>query len=212
MLNGCDNIMEIVSARFLQGVTGTEGLPKPSLPTIAFFGRSNVGKSSVINSLVREKGLARSSVKQGKTTEINYYIINDAWYFADLPGYGYAKLPPKKRDKIGKYLSWYAETKEINLIWAVIIVDAEVGAKDSDRETYELLREYGRNIVIVANKSDKGRRHDIINNIKAIRRDFPGCQVVRYSTKTGEGRRELLNIIFSNTDLNMYPYDRAKTV
>ena len=179
----------------MKGVIGTEGLPEPKWPTVAFFGRSNVGKSSVINSLVRHKGLARSSTKQGRTTEINYFLVNDVWYFADLPGYGYAKLPPKKREKIEKYLSWYAGTEEINLRWAVIIVDAEVGVKESDRETFRLLREYGRNILIVANKADKGRRNDIAKNLRAFIGDFPGCPIVRYSAKTGEGRTELLEIL-----------------
>lgn len=189
--------MEITSAQFLKGVIGSEGLPKPSRPTVAFFGRSNVGKSSVINTLTRRKNLARSNSRAGRTTEINYFLVNDAWYLADLPGYGYADLPPALHEKIGKHLSWYAATDDIDLRWAVLVVDAEVGVKDSDRETFALLCGYGRNILILANKSDKGRRNDVMKNIRAMTEDFPDCPIIRFSTKTGEGRDELLATLFA---------------
>lgn len=189
--------MKNLSAKFIKGVIGSEGLPQPSLPTVAFFGRSNVGKSSVINSLVGQRGLARASSTQGRTTEINYFIIDNRWYLADLPGYGYAKVPQELRTKMEKHLSWYAAAPEVQMAVAVIIVDAEVGAKDSDRATYALLREYGRNVLLVANKCDKGRRNDIIKNLERIKQEFTGCRVIRYSAKTGEGREELAQALFS---------------
>jgi GTP-binding protein len=187
--------MEITSARFVKGVIGSEGLPVPPLPTVAFFGRSNVGKSSVINALVRRKELARSNSRAGRTTEINYYLVNDALYFADTPGYGYAKLPPKLHAKIAKYLSWYAETPAANLRFAILVVDAEVGVKDSDRETFALLSEYGHRLIILANKADKGPRNDILKHLHTMAADFPKCPVVRFSAKTGEGRDELLALL-----------------
>jgi GTP-binding protein len=187
--------MEIESVQFVKGVIGSEGLPKPSLPVIAFFGRSNVGKSSVINSLVKQKNLARSSSSAGRTTEINYYLVNDAWYLVDLPGYGYANRPAEVRAKLEKHLSWYAGAEEVKFLWAVLIVDAEIGAKDSDRDTYKLLQEYGRKVIIIANKADKGGRNAMVQSIANLRKEFPECPIVRYSAKTGEGREELLQIL-----------------
>lgn len=184
--------MEIRSAEFIKGVIGSEGLPQPSRPTVAFFGRSNVGKSSVINSLVRRRDLAHSNSRAGRTTEINYFLVNNQWYFADLPGYGYAKVPPALREKMGKYLSWFAADMRIDVRYAVLIVDAEIGAKDSDRETYKLLTEYGRTVIILANKADKGKQSEVLKNIRSLEKEFFGCPVIRYSAKTGEGRKEFL--------------------
>jgi GTP-binding protein len=190
--------MEITSAQFLKGVVGSEGLPQTMRPTAAFFGRSNVGKSSVINSLVRQKGLARSSSQPGRTTEINYFLVNGSWYLADTPGYGYAKLPLAKREKIRKHLLWYAtETDESVLSRAAVIVDAAIGAQDSDREMIELLLSSGRKVIVVANKSDKGKKNDVTNNMRVLREKFPDCPIVRYSAKTGEGRSELLDALWS---------------
>jgi len=189
--------MEIHSVQFVKGVIGSEGLPQPSRPVVAFFGRSNVGKSSVINSIVRQKGMARSSSSAGRTTEINYYLVNDAWYLVDLPGYGYANRPAAVRAKLEKHLSWYASTDEVNFLWVVLIVDAEIGAKDSDRKTFELFREYGRKVIILANKADKGGRNDMMKSIAKLRKEFPDFPVIRYSAKTGEGRIELLQTLFA---------------
>lgn len=188
--------MEIRSAVFVKGVIGSEGLPVPSRPTVAFFGRSNVGKSSVINALTRQKDLAHANKRAGRTTEINYFLINNAWYLADLPGYGYAHVPGPLRKKMAGYISWFAADMTIDIRQAVLIVDAEIGVKDSDRETFKLLREYGRSVIVLANKCDKGRRLDIEKNIAAITKEFAPARVIRHSAKTGEGRPELLRALF----------------
>lgn len=189
--------MEIKSAVFVKGVIGSEGLPQPPRPVVAFFGRSNVGKSSVINSLTRHKDLAHANKRAGRTTEINYFLVNDDWYLADLPGYGYANVPGSLRKKMAGYISWFAADMRIDVRTAVLIIDAEIGAKDSDRETFKLLTEYGRPIMILANKCDKGRRADIDRNIRSFEKEFTPARVIRYSAKTGEGRTELLNGIFA---------------
>jgi len=190
--------MEITSAQFIKGVIGSEGLPQPARPTVAFFGRSNVGKSSVINSLVRQKDLARSSSRPGRTTEINYFLVNGSWHLADTPGYGYAKLPLAKREKIRKHLLWYAEHPEAELSQAAVIVDAEIGTQDSDREMIGILLAAKRKVVIIANKADKGKKNGITNNVRMLREEFPNCTVVRYSAKTKEGRSELLDILWAH--------------
>ena len=188
--------MGATSVKFIKGVVDAPGLPQPPLPTVAFFGRSNVGKSSVINSLFRDKTLARSSSRPGRTTEVNYYLVDGRSYLADLPGYGYARLSNVMRTKIAQMLSWYAAAEEVDLRFAAVIVDASIGAQDSDRETVALLREYGRDVVIVANKADKGKRNDVSAHLRAMEESFPGCPIVRYSAKTGEGRGELFNLLW----------------
>ncbi len=187
--------MDITSVTFVKGVIGSEGLPQPSRPTVAFFGRSNVGKSSVINTLTRQKDLAHANKRAGRTTEINFFLVNNAWYLADLPGYGYANVPGPLRKKMAGYISWFAADMRIDIRTAVLIVDAEIGAKDSDRDIFKLLIGYGRPVVILANKCDKGRRRDIDKNIHSIEAEFAPARVIRHSAKTSEGRDELLDQI-----------------
>ena len=147
--------------------------------------------------LAGRRDLAHSNSRPGRTTEINYFLVNDSWYLADLPGYGYAKLPEPLRKKIAGYLSWYAADMRVDLRWAVLVVDAEVGAKDSDRDTFKLLSGYGRNILILANKSDKGKKAEVTKNITRLEEEFPGCPVIRFSSKTGEGKEILLEKLFA---------------
>ena len=186
--------MRIQTIEFLKGVIGSEGLPQPKRPTIAFFGRSNVGKSSILNCLAG-KTVARANQKPGRTTEINYYLANEKFYMADLPGYGYAKLPEALRKKISGYLSWFAADQGIDLALAVLVVDAEIGAKESDRETFRLLQEYHRPMIILANKCDKGKRNDVFNNIRQLEKDFTPVSIIRFSAKTGEGKESVLEHI-----------------
>lgn len=192
--------MEIKSTTFIKGVIGSEGLPEPSRPTVAFFGRSNVGKSSVINNLTRQRDLAHANARAGRTTEINYFLVNDEWYLVDLPGYGYAHVPGPLRKKMAGYISWFAADMRIDLRWAVLIVDAEIGAKDSDRDCYKLLSEYGRPVIILANKCDKGRRIDVDRHIQAMEKEFAPTRIIRYSAKTGEGRGDLLRVLFEEKE------------
>ncbi|MDQ5976186.1 MAG: GTP-binding protein [Patescibacteria group bacterium] len=192
--------MAIRSAQFVKAVTGTEGLPELQLPVVAFLGRSNVGKSSVINSLVRVKKLAYSSNTQGRTTAINYFCINKSVYFVDLPGYGFAKLSRDRQEKLGKQISWFVGESSVPFRCFVLIVDAEIGLKNSDHATYALLADTGHRIVLVANKADKGKQNDVAKNVLTLRTMFPEATVVRYSAKTGEGRNELLSILLEDKD------------
>lgn len=186
--------MDIKSIQFLKGVIGSEGLPQPERPTIAFFGRSNVGKSSIVNCLARQV-VARANKQPGRTTEINYYLANNHFYLADLPGYGYAKLPPKLREKISGYLSWFASDMRIDLRLAVLVVDAEVGPKESDLETGKMLLEYGRPFMILVNKSDKGSQKEREAHLVTLHQTFSEVRILPFSAKTGRGRGELLERI-----------------
>src|SRR3990167_3085191 len=118
--------MIISSAKFVKGITGTDDILYDGIPQIAFVGRSNVGKSSVINSLVNQKELVRVGKKPGKTTEINFFLINNKFYFVDLPGYGYAKLSPAEREKARKRMLWYLTESEARPL-VVLILDIKAG-------------------------------------------------------------------------------------
>lgn len=186
--------MQIQSATFIKGVIGSEGLPKPMRPTIAMFGRSNVGKSSMVNKLT-QSSIARANKKPGRTTEINYYLINEKFYLADLPGYGYAKLPPALRNKISGYLSWFAVDRQLDIRLSVLIVDAAVGPKPQDKEMFDLLTEYGRPLVVVANKIDKENQSTLQKNLADCRALFPETTIIPFSAKTGRGVDVLLQTI-----------------
>ncbi len=187
--------MAIRSAHFVKAVLGTEGLPEVVWPVVAFLGRSNVGKSSVINSLVRQRKLAYSSTTQGRTTAINYFLINKDLHFVDLPGYGYARLSKQRQEKLGKHLSWFVNEPSVPFRCFVLIVDAEIGLKDSDRLTYDLLAATGHQIVLVANKADKGKQNDVARHVAELEMLYPDAIVIRYSAKTGEGRTDLLSVL-----------------
>ena len=146
--------MRIAAANFVKSCMGEKDLPKNDLPEIAFAGRSNVGKSSLINCLVLRKDLVRTSRTPGKTQSINFFIINNAFYFVDLPGYGYARVPKEMRDKwrpmIEGYLSERGELKGI-----IFILDIRHAPTEDDRTMKEWLEYYNIPIIYIATKADK---------------------------------------------------------
>jgi GTP-binding protein len=187
--------MTITSAEFVQGITGTNPIMTDGKRQIAFIGRSNVGKSSVINSLVNRKDLVRAGSMPGRTKQMDFFIINNEFYFVDLPGYGYAKLSEPERLKLKKMMLWYLfENLDPNKK-VVMIIDAEIGPKDSDIEILNMIREYKLNLILIANKIDKIKPKDLMKSINAIKEVFRDIVVVPYSAKTKAGREELLKEI-----------------
>ncbi len=186
--------MEIKSAEFIKGIKGTDEILKEKRPHIAFVGRSNVGKSSVINSLVGKKELVKSSSVPGKTREINFFLINDEFYFVDLPGYGFAKIKQKQREKLRKLILWYLLDEELLQIKRkiVLIVDFKVGPSNFDLEMLQLLQENNLNFVILANKADKVNKGKRLNQQKKIEEKI-GKNILIYSAKTKEGKEELIS-------------------
>jgi GTP-binding protein len=191
------NNFEIKTAEFVGGIVGTSEILNDSVPQIAFVGRSNVGKSSLINSLSNRKDLARSSSKPGKTTEINFFLVNDAYYFVDLPGYGFAKTSQKQREKLRRMIVWYLGYGEVKPKKVVLIVDANVGLKQFDLEMLDLLRQENHDFLIVANKVDKIKKSKLEKQKKEILSQIGSdANVVFYSSKTGKGKNEVLEGIF----------------
>lgn len=189
--------MQITSAKFIKGVTGDDYSLKDNLSHIAFFGRSNAGKSSTINSLVNRKNLVKTSKTPGKTREANFFLINNSLYFVDFPGYGFAKMPAKERNRIIKRIFWYLESSNKRPEAVFLIIDAKVGLTVLDKEMIEVLRKNNHQIVIIANKIDKLRQLQREKQLSAIKEEAEDIPVFKYSAKTKEGKEDVLEKIES---------------
>ena len=178
----------------LETVCGiTSKLPENEKPEIAFAGKSNVGKSSLINGLMNRKSLARTSAQPGKTRTINYYNINQQMYFVDLPGYGYAKVPTREKEKWGKMIENYLHTSH-QLKAVFLLIDIRHEPSGNDRQMYEWIVYHGFDPIIIATKQDKLNRSQIPKHIKMIRDGLhvkPGTYVFPYSALTKQGRDEI---------------------
>lgn len=187
--------MKIESAKFIKSALGTDILLENGIPQVAFIGRSNVGKSSVINSLVNQNDLARTSAFPGRTQMINIFLINNSLYFVDLPGYGYAKLPGKLRDSLRAMVNWYFFVSEYKQKKVVLIIDADVGPTKDDFDLLKALDEYKKDVVIVANKIDKIKKSEYEAKFKTIENLIGPHRIIPYSAKDKIGIDELLKEI-----------------
>ncbi len=186
-------------ARFLAAATDAAHFPAPSLPEVAFLGRSNVGKSSVINTLVGTK-LARTSSTPGRTRSINFFEVR--WpgkprpevIFADLPGYGYAKLSREISAEWPKFIEPYLNERP-TLALCLALVDVNVPPQDSDRQLLDFLNSSGRAFLLIATKSDRLSNNQLRNNLKALAEAYPTAPVIAFSAKTSAGRDEVWNKI-----------------
>jgi GTP-binding protein len=182
--------MKITSAEFIKSAFDRTHWIDDKRPQIAFLGRSNVGKSSLINSLLLRKGLARTSNTPGRTQSINFFLINDAFYFADLPGYGYAKVSKTMRADWGKMAEEYlAESRELAL--CVQLVDARHEPTTLDKQLNEWLIHYEKPHIVAATKADKLSSNELRKAVKVIQQTFSGTGVIAYSSNTGSGRDAL---------------------
>ena len=190
--------MEIQSAEFVRGIKGTNPILNSGLPQIAFVGRSNVGKSSALNALLNRKDLVLVSKKPGKTTEINFFLVNEKIYFVDLPGYGYARADIKKREKIRKLIVWYLTSGEARPALVALITDIQAGFTDFDKEMLQIIKEQGYPCVIVANKTDKLNQKEIARELLKMKNESSEIEIFPHSAKTKEGtnmlREKLLGI------------------
>ena len=190
----------IIKQAELETVCGiTSKLPDNQLPEVAFAGKSNVGKSSLINGLLNRKSLARTSSQPGKTQTINFYNINDAMYLVDLPGYGYAKASEEVKAKWGKMIENYLHTSK-RLKAVFLLIDIRHDPSANDRMMYEWMVYQGFAPIIIATKLDKIKRSQIQKNVKAIREGLgvqPGTTIIRFSAETKQGREEIWELIDS---------------
>jgi len=181
--------MKIHSAEFLMSAATTRQFPAATLPEIAFAGRSNVGKSTLINSLLNRKKLVKTSATPGKTQLINFFKINDQFYFVDLPGYGYAKVPESVRRKWKNLVEAYLSDRE-TLRNVVLIIDCRHNPTVQDRQLLEWLEYYERPSLIVASKIDKLKRGQVQKHLKKIKHDLSIESVPLGHSSIQYGRRE----------------------
>ena len=179
--------MKITAAEFVKSAFERRHWPIDGRPEIAFLGRSNVGKSSLLNSLLQRKGLARTSNTPGRTQSINYFLINDDFYFVDLPGYGFAKVSKSMRADWGKMAEEYLSDRE-ELALSIQLVDSRHAPSKLDLQLHEWLVFNEKEHIVVATKSDKLSANDLARQLRLIEDQLPGSRVVPYSAQTGKGR------------------------
>lgn len=182
----------------LETVCGiTSKLPENTLPEIAFAGKSNVGKSSLINALMNRKSYARTSATPGKTQTINYYNINDAMYLVDLPGYGYAKVSENEKIAWGKMIERYLnQSKQLKAVF--LLIDIRHDPSANDKMMYHWIVEQGFQPIIIATKLDKIKRSQVQKQVKAVKTGLdllPGTIVIPFSAETKQGREEIWNLM-----------------
>lgn len=194
-------IIKNVSLDIVCGITSK--LPETKRPEIAFAGKSNVGKSSLINALMNRKALARTSSQPGKTQTINFYNINEAMYLVDLPGYGYAKVSPSEKAKWGKMIEKYLHTsKDLKAVFLLVDIRHEPSA--NDKQMYDWILHNGYEPIIIATKLDKLKRSQVQKNVKAIREGLKlpkGGILIPFSAETKQGREEIWNLMDELTGL-----------
>ena len=186
-------------AEFVRSAAKCADFPRDGLPQVVFAGRSNVGKSSAINRLLNRKNFARVGSAPGKTTHINYFLIDRKLYLVDLPGYGYAKVSKQERDRWGKLIeTWFADTDRMAL--GILIVDARHKPTADDCTMAQVLLNTEKSFVVVVNKLDKLKKSEIEDNLLCIREtlDLPGAvPIIPFSAEKGEGKSQLLGEIMN---------------
>jgi len=189
--------VNVATATFVKSTVRSSDYPKDGRPEIAFLGRSNVGKSSLMNALLGKKGLAKTSRTPGKTQTINFFDVNHRFYFVDLPGYGFAKVPLRVKARWGRVVNAFLEGRE-TLLLVVLLVDSRHVPSANDHEILELLDRAAVSTLLVATKVDKLKRSERERKLARIHKalELPEeALLLPFSAKTGEGKKELWRVI-----------------
>ena len=190
--------MNFHNVEFLVSAANPGSFPKDRLPEIAFAGKSNVGKSSVINRLLMRKNFARVGDKPGKTIHVNYFVLDKKCYLVDLPGYGFAQVSQKEKERWGKLMEDYFASGRIDL--GVLIVDSRHAPTNNDITMAGWFLQSGCPFVVVANKLDKLNKSEILPNLQTIREDLglpEDCPIIPFSAEKGTGRDDLVRYVLS---------------
>lgn len=193
--------MNLQNVEFLISAASQKDFPAKKYPEIAFAGKSNVGKSSVINRLLQRKNFARVGEKPGKTIHVNYFTVDRKCYFVDLPGYGFAKVSQAEKDRWGKLMESYFAADRIDL--GIMIVDSRHPPTNNDITMAQWFMESQCPFVVVANKQDKLKKSEMESNVRIIRDDLSlpeTCPVILFSAEKGTGRDELLSYILKTVE------------
>ena len=190
--------MNFQKVEFLISAASTKDFPSRRLPEIAFAGKSNVGKSSVINRLLQRKNFARVGEKPGKTIHVNYFTVDSQCYLVDLPGYGFAKVSQSEKERWGRLMEDYFAAQRIDL--GILIVDYRHPPTNNDITMARWFMDSGCAFVVVANKMDKLKKSELEPNLRTIREDLElpeDCPIIPFSAEKGNGREELVKYILS---------------
>ena len=182
--------MKITSAEFTKSAFNESHWTTEGLPEVAFLGRSNVGKSSLLNSLLQKKGLARTSNTPGRTQSINFFLVNENFYFVDLPGYGYARVSKTMRADWGKMAEEYLSQRQ-ELVLAIHLIDSRHKPTELDRNLHDWLVYHGKNHIVVATKADKLSNNKLKKSIEETEQILPESKIIPYSSMTGKGKMSL---------------------
>ncbi len=188
--------MNYQNVEFLISAAAVKDFPKNRMPEIAFAGKSNVGKSSVINRILQRKNFARVGEKPGKTIHVNYFTVDRKCYFVDLPGYGFAKVSQAEKERWGRLMESYFAEQRIDL--GVLIVDYRHAPTNNDITMARWFIDSGCPFVVVANKMDKLKKSELAPNLQTIREDLElpeDCPIIPFSAEKGNGRDELIRLI-----------------
>lgn len=192
--------LNLNNAVFVTSAASEKQFISSSVKGIAFAGKSNVGKSSVINSLLNRKNLAKTGAQPGKTVHVNYFLIDDRVYFIDLPGYGYAKVSASEKERWGKLMeSFFAGNDTYDI--GIFIVDARHKPTQNDVTMAEYFKSSGKKFAVIANKTDKLKRSEIESNMKLIRETLglsDDTELIPFSAQSGTGRAEVMNYVLNN--------------
>lgn len=192
--------LNLQKTEFIRSAAGEKDFPRDGLPQVVFSGRSNVGKSSVINKLLLRKNFARVGAAPGKTVHINYFLVDEKLYLVDLPGYGYAKVSQAEKARWGRLIeSWFADTTLMTL--GVMIVDARHKPTADDCTMAEWFKESSKPFLVVANKLDKLKKSEVEPSLTRIREALEiedNVKVIPFSAEKGDGRQELLREILKS--------------
>lgn len=194
--------MKISSAKFTKSAAALNQCPKPTLPEFAFIGRSNVGKSSLINMLCNNNKLAKTSATPGKTKLINHFIINEDWYLVDLPGYGYAKVSKTQKEEFDKLITDYCSKRE-SLVYLFILVDSRLPLQKADEQFMYWCGENSIPFILIFTKSDKLTRNELNKNLSEYKKQLLGWweelpRIITTSSETEMGKDEILAVIGEN--------------
>src|SRR5215210_5985511 len=188
--------MKVATTEFLKSAFKEDDWPRDLKPEIAFLGRSNVGKSSLINSLLSVRGLARTSSTPGRTQSLNFFSINDQLRFVDFPGFGYARVPREIKSSWGEMATSFLAKRQ-QLVLSIHLVDSRHEPTKQDLQLHEWLEQSAKPHLVVATKSDKLSNNELRKNLEHITRVLKDDNVVAYSAKNGRGRNELWRAINS---------------
>ena len=195
--------MNVTKAEMVITAGMASQFPKHDMPEIAFAGKSNVGKSSLLNTLLNRRALARTSSQPGKTQTINFYSVQDTYMFVDLPGYGYAKVSKSERERWGRLIEGYLEKRE-NLQKIILLIDIRHEVGNNDKMMYDWISHYHDEVIVVATKMDKIKRSQVQKHLAVIRKGLglrPQDKLIPFSSETKQGKEELWQIIEERVEI-----------